>query len=124
MKETRKTYQESAEEYADSFFDFPCSVFSLFDELLALHDKAELLNPDEGTNNYEVNVLIIQVKDDNTLIVETAYRDEYGTVYGNNDHKRINKQYRCADNTRYVCRYIILGNYFHLYEDDHIVAFE
>lgn len=111
MEETRKTYQEAAEEYADSFFDFPCSVFSLFDELLALHEKAELLNPDEDTNNYEVNVLIIQVEDDDTLIVETACRNEYGAVYGNNDRKHINKQFRCV------------GNYFHLYEDDHIVAF-
>lgn len=112
MKDLRKTYQESAEEYADSFFDFPCSVFSLFDELLALHEKAELLNPDEDTNNYEINVLIIQVEDDDTLIVETACCNEYGTVYRNNDCKRINKQFRGV------------GNYFHLHEDDHIGTFE
>lgn len=49
MKETTKTYQESAEEYADSFFDSPRKI-SLFRMLAIMHEYSPLKDPKANTN--------------------------------------------------------------------------
>lgn len=108
MKETRKTYQESAEEYADSFFES-----ALYETLIAMHIIAALENPEADENNYNVNMLLIHVKDNGILSVETACKNEYGSIYGNNDLKTLN--YHIDD----TC----VGDFIHLYDNNRMVIY-
>lgn len=113
MKETTKTYQESAEEYADSFFDSPSDV-DLFRLLAIMHEYSPFLkDPKANTNNYSVNVLLINVGENNTLTVETAFRNEYNCIYGNNDHKVLN----------YPIKGTCVGNFIHLYDNNRMVIY-
>ena len=112
MKETTKTYQEFAEEYADSFFDFPSDV-DLFRLLAIMHEYSPLKDPEANTNNYSVNVLLINVDENNTLTVETAFRNEYNCIYGNNDHKVLN----------YPIESTCVGNFIHLYDNNRMVIY-
>lgn len=107
MKET-KTYQESAEEYADSFFES-----ELYETLLAMHIIAALENPEADENNYNVNTLLIHVKDNGVLSVETAFRNEYNCTYGNNDHKVLN----------YHIEGVCVGDFIHLYNNNRMVIY-
>lgn len=112
MKETRKTYQESAEEYADSFFDFQSDV-NLFRLLAIMHEYSPLKDPKANTNNYTVNVLLINVGKGNVLTVETAFRNEYNCIYGNNDHKVFN----------YPIEGTCVGDFIHLYDNNEMVVY-
>lgn len=108
MKETRKTYQEAAEEYADSFFEN-----ALYETLIAMHIIAALENPEADENNYNVNTLLIHVKDDGVLSVETACKNEYGSIYGNNDLKTLN----------YHIEGTHAGDFIHLYDNNKMVIY-
>lgn len=111
MKETR-TYQESAEEYADSFFDSRNDA-DLFGTLAIMHVHAALEDPEADTNNYLTNVLLISVGENNMLTVETACKNEYGGIYGNNDLKTFN----------YHIEGVCVGDFIHLYDNNEMVIY-
>lgn len=111
MKET-KTYQESAEEYADSFFDSQSDV-DLFRTLAIMRVYADLEDPEADTNNYLTNVLLINVGENDMLTVETAFRNEYNCIYGNNDHKVFN----------YPIEGTCVGDFIHLYDNNKMVVY-
>lgn len=114
MKETTKTYQESAEEYADSFFESSGNDLHLFEILTIAHEFSPLMkNPEANTNNCTVNMLLINVGEGNVLTVETAYQNEYGCIRGNNDHKVFHYNIKC----------VRVGDFIHLYDNDEMVIY-
>lgn len=113
MEETRKTYQESAEEYADSFFESGNDLH-LFEMLTIAHEFSPLIkNPETNTNNYTINMLLINVGEGNVLDVETAYCNEYGSIHGNDDHKVFHYNIKGAR----------VGDFIHLYDDNKMVIY-